>query len=252
MEPAVRLASAVVDPLVRPLFRPEEPHQGEALLASLVTFRGVAPALGYEDLLRTARELVRLAPDTARSHDEDEATATVLARTLWTIGEVDVTDAQAVRLGPQDFARRLRSAVPGADRELSSEAAWFHDSLLVTVCLHILHLLIRRSPALAERMAERSHRIRQLVDLNDVEALRGRPAPSAADAEFEERYLRTVVEQFNRVTIYGIDLPNPNTPDNWPLDATYLSLTAEFDAATTPRPPGTAPATATPTPRTPE
>lgn len=208
---------------------------GDRLLAHLVTFRGERPALGWEELLETAGELVRLglAGGVRRlPAGEDDAVAAVLARTLWAIGELDTTDGQAVRLGPQDFARRLRTAVPGADRQLSPEAAWYHDSLLVTVCLHVIHLLLLGSPALAERLPQRSHRIRQLVDLGDAEAVRGRPEPSALDAAFEERYLRHMAEQYNRVTIYGIDLPNPNTSDNWSLDTAYLSLTAEFTAET--------------------
>ncbi|HWM38934.1 MAG TPA: NACHT domain-containing protein [Streptomyces sp.] len=245
MEPAVRLASSVVDPLISRLFvaapretahrgtGPAAPPGSGQLMARLVSFRGQDPALGWEELLEVAAELVRLGLETTGQRlpaGEESGVASVLARTLWVIGELDTTDAQAVRLGPQDYARRLRSAVPGADRELSSTAAWFHDSLLVTICLHFLHLLILRFPDLAEGQPERSHRIGQLVDLNDVEALRGRPEPSAQDAEFEERYLRHVAEQYNRVTIYGIDLPNPNAPDNWSLDATYLSLAAEFSS----------------------
>ena len=235
MEPAVRLASTVVDPIISRLFSPDPapPPDSGRLIAGLVAFRGEKPTLSWEELLGLAAELVRLgliATGQRLPAGEEAGVAAVLARTLWVIGELDTTDVHAVRLGPQDYARRLRSAVPGADRELTSEAAWYHDSLLVTVCLHILHLLIMRSPGLAERLPERSHRIGQLVDLNDVEALRGRPEPSAQDAEFERRYLRHVAEQYNRVTIYGIDLPNPNTPDNWSLDATYLSLAAEFSS----------------------
>ncbi|MDJ1138028.1 NACHT domain-containing protein [Streptomyces iconiensis] len=237
MDPAVRLASTVADPLVSQLLLPVEaaPDKTQAegeLLAHLVSFRGESPPVSYETLLSLAEELVGLTAVPHRLPPEDETpVAAVLSRTLWIIGELDTTDVQAVRLGPQDYARKLRSAVPGADRELTTDAAWFHDRLLVTVCLHLLHHLIRRSPRLAERLPERAHRIRQLIDLNDVEAVRGRPEPSVVDADFEARYARSIVEQYNRVTIYGIDLPNPNTPDSWSLDATYLSLSAEFDNA---------------------
>ena len=233
---AVRLPSSAVDPLISRLFRQalapvSSTSDSGRPVAGLVSFHGDEPQMGWEELLGVAAELVRLGLEATGQRlpaAEESGVAAVLARTLWVVRELDTTDAQALRLGPQDYARRMRSAVPGADRELSSEAAWFHDSLLVTICLHFLHHLIVRFPDLAERLPELSHRIGQLVDLNDVEALRGRPQPPAQDAEFEERYLRHVAEQYNRVTIYGIDLPNPNTPDNWSLDATYLSLAAEF------------------------
>lgn len=239
MEPAVRIASSAAQPLIARLLIPgvrRTPSSGSGqLVAGLVSFRGESPTMSWTELLEVAGELVRLgliAEEQRLPAAEESGVATVLARTLWVIGELDTTDTQALRLGPQDYARRLRSAVPGADRELTSEAAWFHDSLLVTICLHLLHLLIMRDEDLAELMPERSHRIGQLVDLNDAEALRGRSEPAAQDAEFENRYLRHVAEQYNRLTIYGIDLPNPNAPDNWSLDATYLSLAAEFSSGT--------------------
>ncbi|MFR9676113.1 NACHT domain-containing protein [Streptomyces sp. TR06-5] len=231
MQPAVRLASGVAAPLVRELFAPA-PRQveGEELIAAAVSFRGAGPTCSYADLERLAARFVRRGLDGRElPGDEEAAVAAVLAQTLAVMGELDTTDVQAVRMGPQDWARQLRSHVPGAGRGLSEESAWFHDSLLVAVCLHVLHLLVERSAHIAERLPERSHRIRQLVDLGDVSALRASTPPSPEDAAFEERYLRSVVEEFNRVTIYGIDLPNPNTPDSWPLEATYLSLGAEFD-----------------------
>ncbi|THA25160.1 NACHT domain-containing protein [Streptomyces sp. RKND-216] len=231
MEPAVRLASGVAAPLVRELFvPPQRPPEGEELIAGTVSFRGLHPTTTYDDLERLAREFVRHGLDGRNlPMREDTAVAAVLARTLAVMGELDTTDVQAVRLGPQDWARLLRAHVPGADRKLTEESAWFHDSLLVAVCLHALHLFVQRSPYIADRLPERSHRIRQLVDLGDVSALRERRRqPSPEDAAFEERYLRSVVEEYNRVTIYGIDLPNPNTPDSWPLETTYLSLGAEF------------------------
>lgn len=250
-QPAVRLASSVVEPLIRRLLASDQPspdrEQG-TLIARLVSFRGENPELSWEELLGLAGELVAHGLDTTGrraapapgSGEDGTAVAEVLARTLFVIGELDTTDTQAVRLGPQDYARRLRSAVPGVDRMLSREAAWFHDSLLATTCLHFLHTLIVRSPRLAEQLPERSHRIGQLVDLNDVEALSGRSEPPAEYAEFEARYLSHVAEQYDRVTIYGIDLPNPNAPDEWSLDATYLSLSAEFRSPgdrTRPQPP---------------
>ncbi|AXK36251.1 NACHT domain-containing protein [Streptomyces armeniacus] len=251
MEP-VRLPSVDAAPLVRRLFtqqspvtqqspavppqpqhpqqHPQQPAQHEQLIAGLVSFRGTNPDCGYDELERLAAEFVRLGLGAYElPQGETAGVGTVLARTLAIMGELDTTDVQALRMGPQDYARRLRAGVPGADRSLSPEAASFHDSLLVAVCLHVLNLLIDRSPHLAERLPERSHHIRQLVDLGDVAVVRRRPTPSAEDAAFEERYLRTVVEQCNRVTIHGIDLPNPNTPDTWPLETTYLSLGAQFD-----------------------
>ncbi|OEV31016.1 ATP-binding protein [Streptomyces nanshensis] len=239
-QPAVRLASYAVEPLIGPLLVPASvaaavPVSGTGrLLARLVSFRGEEPTLGWDEVSASADELVRLGLGTAGQRlpeGEEAGVAAVLARSLWIVGDLDTTDTEAVQLGPPAFAVRLRAAVPGADRELSSEAAWFYDELLAAVCLHFLRLLIQRSPGLAGRLPERCHHIRDLVELDDTEALAARVSRSAPeDAEFEERYLRSVAEQYNRVTIYGIDLPNPDAPDHWSLDATYLNLSAEFSS----------------------
>ncbi|MGY1455985.1 NACHT domain-containing protein [Streptomyces sp. SS8] len=231
MEEAVaRIPSNRAAPLIRELFAGLPPScDGPRLLAGLVSFRGLRPERTYDDVARIARELVRLArPGGGGRAPEDPAdrpVALVLGRTLAALGELDLDDVAAVRMGPQDCARRLRRAVPGADRELTGEQARFHDQLLDNVCLHILHFLVRHSPYIAGRLAEQSHRIRQLVDLNDADAVR-RPRPSPEDLAFEEEYAAFLVRRHNRLTIHGIDLPN--APGSWPLDATYLSLGAEF------------------------
>ncbi|MCH6161847.1 NACHT domain-containing protein [Streptomyces marispadix] len=237
-EPVVRLTSAVVEPLIGPLFVPasaaaDAPSSGSGrLMAHLLAFRGEDPALGWDELFETAAELVHLglrATGHRLSAAEESGTAGVLARTLWAAGELDTTDAEAVRLGPPAFAQLLHSAVPGADRELSPEAARFYDELLAAVCLHFLRLLLERSPGLAGQLPEQAHHIGELVELNDAEATStSRDPRSAEDVEFEERYLRHVIEQYDRITICGIDLDNPATPADWPLEATYLSLSAEF------------------------
>src|SRR5436190_8389501 len=117
MEPSVPLLSSTVEPLIRPLFRPPDPRppttsdsgsgsssdSGEAdapLLPSLVTFRGDHPALGYEALYDAARELTGLGRRAADGGAgvagfEEEGVATVLFHTLWVLGDLDITDAQA-------------------------------------------------------------------------------------------------------------------------------------------------------------
>lgn len=136
-----------------------------------VTWRGARATATPDDVHRTAADLVHLAAERHTAPTGELAPVVdVLARTLLAIAEVDVTDADAVRLGPQDYARRLRGAVQGADRELSPDAAWFHDALLVSVCLHVLHHLVRRSAYLQRQLPGRASRIAQLVDLGDAEA----------------------------------------------------------------------------------
>ncbi|MEJ1202504.1 MULTISPECIES: NACHT domain-containing protein [unclassified Streptomyces] len=222
MESVVRLPSGMAAPLVSRLFRvPGRPPATPEPVPALTSWQGRA-----DDVHRTAADLVHLAAERHAAPTAELAPVVdVLARTLLAIAEVDITDADAVRLGPQDYARRLRGAVQGADRELSPDAAWFHDALLVSVCLHVLHHLVRRSPYLQRNLAGRAGRIAQLVDLGDAEAAARQPERSEEDAAFEAEYAQWVARRHGWLTIVGVDFPN--APDRWPLEETYLSLEAE-------------------------
>ncbi|MGW7069597.1 NACHT domain-containing protein [Streptomyces sp. NPDC054855] len=228
MEPVVRIPSPLAAPLVQRLIRtpPPQPPAAPDLIAALTTWRGADAPMTPDDVHRTAADFVHLAAD-AHSAPAAElgAVTDVLTRTLLAAGELDLTDVDAVRLGPQDYARRLRGAVQGADRALSPGAASFHDELLVAVCLHVLYHFVRRSPHIQRDMAERASRIRQLIDLNDAEAAARQPERSQEDRDFEAAYGEEVVRQHGWLTIVGVDLAN--APDRWPLEDTYLSLEAE-------------------------
>lgn len=228
MEPVVRIPTTLAAPLVQRLIRTtaQQPPSAPELIAALATWRGPGAPATPDDVHRTAAEFVQLAAEAHTAPGgELTAIADVLARTLLAVGELDLTDVDAVRLGPQDYARRLRGAVQGADRDLTPDAAWFHDELLVAVCLHLLHHLVRRSPHIQQQMPGRSSRIRQLVDLNDAEAAARQPERSQEDRDFEALYAEEVVRQHGWLTIVGVDLAN--APDRWPLEDTYLSLEAE-------------------------
>ncbi|MPY64654.1 NACHT domain-containing protein, partial [Streptomyces spongiae] len=192
---------------------------------SLTTWHGAGASATPDDVHRVAAEFIQLAARYATPTTELPAVADVLARTLLAVADVDLTDADAVRLGPQGYARLLRGAVQGADRGLSPEAAWFHDALLVSVCLHVLHHFVRRSRHIQHQMPGHASRIRQLVDLDDAEATARSPEHPQEDADFEARYAEDAIRRYGWLTIVGVDLPN--APDRWLLEDTYLSLEAE-------------------------
>ncbi|MFR9795236.1 NACHT domain-containing protein [Streptomyces sp. MS06] len=223
----MRIPSAQAAPLVQRLLRPpHRPPAGPEPLPALAAWRGPDAPGTADDVHRAAAEFVQLAAERHGAPTaEVPAVVDVLARTLLAVAEIDLTDADAVRLGPQDYARRLRGAVQGADRALSPDAAWFHDALLVSVCLHLLDHLVRRSPHLQRRLPERASRIRQLVDVNDTEAAARPSERSREDTDFEAAYAESVIRQHSWLTIVGVDFPN--APDRWPLEETYLSLAVE-------------------------
>ncbi|WP_326797297.1 NACHT domain-containing protein [Streptomyces sp. NBC_01808] len=251
MEPAAvgaRLASAVVAPLVRRLFRSEGPGAGLAgrpvRMAALVSFRGEQRELDEDGLRKLADTLVRRAlrgpggePPPVPA-DETAAVAGALARSLTALGDLDLDDVQAVQLGPEALARRLRRAAAqsgGGDpvRELSADAASFHDTLLDTACLHILHFFSQRSTFVARTLVEQSRR--QADQIARLDALIARtPLPAAQDAAFEREYFAYAAKKHGRLTIYGVDLAD--SPAKWPLDVAYLRLEAAASPQNAPAP----------------
>ncbi|WP_240926276.1 NACHT domain-containing protein [Streptomyces sp. JB150] len=194
-----------------------------------VSFRGEKRRIGRTDVERLAAELVRQALKAAGPGEhplpdgEEEAVAHALADTLHALGDLTMTDVQAVELGPEALAARLRAAAGDPARHLSRDAGLFLDRLLTTACLHILHFFTQRSAFVPRTLVEQTRRQREL--LTRVDRLIARtPPPGPTDQAFEQRYLSYVATRHAHLTIYGIDLTD--SPDRWPLDAAYLSLTA--------------------------
>ncbi|MDT9697256.1 NACHT domain-containing protein [Streptomyces sp. P17] len=245
MEPAaigVRMASSLVTPLIKKLFVTESP--GAALvdrpvrISGFVSFRGEKRTLDRTDLHRLSAELVRQALKGGERPiyaDEEQAVVLALVDTLYALGDLTMTDVQAVDLGHEFLAASLRSASGHPDRELSYDAGQFYGRLLTTACLHIVHFFTQRSTFVARTLVEQSRRQRELIAKVD-ELIARTPPTGGTDTAFERRYLPYVTTKHGQLTIYGIDLTN--SPDRWPLDAAYLSLQAlgpaEDDRATGP------------------
>lgn len=233
MEPAavgVRLASSVMTPLVKRLFVTEGPGAGlvdrPVRVSDFVSFRGEKRTLAERDLTRIAAELVRRALRAGERpvrEDEEGAVVHALATTLYALGDLDMTDVQAVRLGRQTLALHLRAESGTPDRHLSLDATLFYERLLDTACLHILHFFTQRSTFVPRTLVEQTRNQAELLAKID-ELIARTPPPGGTDTSFEERYLAYVATAHSHLTIYGIDLVE--SPERWPLDAAYLSLTA--------------------------
>ncbi|TDC12753.1 NACHT domain-containing protein [Streptomyces sp. 8K308] len=225
----LRLASSAFTPLIRRLFRQDGPGAGlverPVRISSLVSFRGEKRSIGQADLARLCEELVRRAvrgmgPHDAPSEDELLATADLLARTLAALGELDMDDAQAVRLGHEEFARRIA---------ISDEPLYLR--VLGAVCLHILNFFTQRSTFVARTLVEQSRQLDRLA--RNVDLLIERvPDLSREDITFENRYARYVEHEHGQLTIYGLDLQQSR---EWPLDDAYLSLEIHGDPDGAPR-----------------
>ncbi|WP_326760373.1 NACHT domain-containing protein [Streptomyces phaeochromogenes] len=234
MEPAtvgVRLASSVATPLIKKLFTPEGPGAGlvdkPVRISSRVSFKGEQRTLGEKDVTRLASELVRRALKDADERpvapDEAQPVVHALADTLRALGDITMTDAQAVALGHSGLALHLRHAAGSPDRDLDFDATLFYERLLDTACLHILHFFTQRSTFVARTLVEQTRRQSELIAKVD-ELIARTPRPGDGDEAFERRYLAYAATKHSQLTIYGIDLAN--TPDRWPLDTAYLTLQA--------------------------
>ncbi|MFJ9199156.1 NACHT domain-containing protein [Streptomyces flaveolus] len=234
MEPAVlggKLASSLVAPLVKKLFVTDGPGAGmvdrPVRLTRLVSFRGEQRHLGETEVRALAGRLVGAALDSPGEppfpRDEETAVAHTLAARLLALGDLDMDDVQAVRLGHRDLAARLRRNAPGAGDGLSADARYFLDSATEWACLHILEFFTRRSTFVARTLVEQTRAQTELIAKVD-ELIARTPRPDARDTAFERRYLPYVAERHNHLTIYGLDLRD--SPDRWPLEVAYLSLEA--------------------------
>ncbi|MFK4065004.1 NACHT domain-containing protein [Streptomyces sp. NPDC029674] len=230
-----RLASSAVAPLVKKLFVKDQP--GAALvtkpvrISGLVSFRGEKRDITPKDVEKIADELVRRALKAAgpgeRPVDAAEAVAVrrALTYSLAALGTFTIEDYEAVALGPEEFARRLRSesAVTVTTFALSRDAELFYDQLLHTASLHILNFFTQRSTYIARQQTSQSQQLARLVAAVDV-LLERLPSQTREDAAFEERYASYITARHGTLTIYGLDVYAGTS--EWPLDTAYLSLEA--------------------------
>ncbi|WP_308402540.1 NACHT domain-containing protein [Streptomyces sp. TBY4] len=224
----IRLASGVVTPLVKKLFRGEGAGAGlvdrPVRITSYVSLREQR-VLSREDLSRLADKLVeealRAPGERPLPPGEETGVAAALAVTLHSLGDLALEDAQAVEMGPHAFASALRKAAPPTG--LGRDAELFHDRLLLTTCLHVLQFFTTRSTYIPAALVENARRQAEAISKIDV-LLARIPRQDGRDTEFEARYREYLVKRHSTLTIFGIDLP----PDSsrWPLDAAYVSLEA--------------------------
>jgi hypothetical protein len=225
-----KLASSLVAPLLKKLFRAEGPGAGlvdkPVRLSALVSFRGEKRTLDERDVHKLAERLVAQAVDSPGEPpfpaEERLAVTDSLARRLLALGDLDMDDVQAVRLGHRELAMRLHRAGPAPDG-LSADACHFLDYATEWACLNILEFFTRRSAFVARTLVEQTRAQAELIAKVD-ELITRTPRPDARDTAFERRYASYVAERHNHITIFGIDLRD--SPDRWPLEVAYLSLEA--------------------------
>ncbi len=224
----LRVASGAFAPLIKRLFRQDGPGAGlvdqPVRLSQLIRFGSEKRELVERDLRKLSEELIRRAvremgPHDAPSPDVVTETADLLARSLTCLGDLDMDDVQAVRLGHEALARRLQSR---GSRFVSTSAADLHDRLLGLACLHVLNFFTQRSTFVARTLVEQSRQLNDLTARMDLlfERIPHRPTE---DARFEQRYAEYVQRAHSRLTIYGLSLYEER---EWPLDDAYLSLEA--------------------------
>ncbi|WP_419996718.1 NACHT domain-containing protein [Streptomyces boninensis] len=238
----MKIASSVITPLIKRLFISDGPGADVGLagkpvrLSGLVSFTGERRTLSDKQLDRLADALVASALRSGErpiAPDEREAVTAALAATLRALGEITLTDVEAVELGHEELASRMRAAAGRPERHLSADATYFHDRLVDLACLHILRFFTQRSTFVATTLVAQSRRLAELAAKVDALAPRV-PGPHEQDAAFERDYLDHVRRKHGRLTIYGIDLAN--SPSGWQLDAAYLSLEATTGTAARTRP----------------
>ncbi|WP_326598430.1 NACHT domain-containing protein [Streptomyces sp. NBC_01803] len=242
----LRLASSAFTPLIKRLFRQDGP--GAALvdkpvrIAALVSFGGEKRSLTERDLRTLCDALVRRAvreigPHDAPSEDELIEATGLLARSLLRLGELDMDDIQAVRLGHRTWARQLMIPLGhGRPWELDSSSMPAHAlyaRVLESTCLHILNFFTQRSTFVARTLVEQSRDLDRLIRTVDL-LIERVPHQSVEDAAFETRYADYVRREQGRLAVYGLDLRQAR---EWPLDDAYLSLETHHTSGAADAPP---------------
>ncbi|MEU9301436.1 hypothetical protein [Streptomyces sp. NPDC048269] len=189
----IRLASGVLTPLLKKLFQGEGAGAGlvdrPVRLSSYLAWREKR-GLGAADLRlladRLVREALRAPGERPLPPGEEAGVAAALAATLHALGDLTLSDVEAVRLGPRAFARELLAAGPPPG--LSRDAELFHARLLDLACLHILNFFTQRSTFVAATLVEQSRLHAETIAKVD-ELLTRIPRQDGRDAAFEDRYL---------------------------------------------------------------
>ncbi|MGW7457711.1 NACHT domain-containing protein [Streptomyces sp. NPDC054797] len=236
----IRLASGVVAPLVKKLFQGEGAGAGlvdRPLRISSYLARREKRDLDAADLDKLASHLVREALRAPGERPlppcEEAGVSAALAATLHALGDLTLSDVEAVSLGPRAFARRLRAAAPQTG--LSRDAELFHTRLVDLACLHILNFFTQRSTFVAATLVEQSRLHAETIAKVD-ELLTRIPRQDARDSAFETRYLSYLAHRHRTLTIFGLDLAPGSA--RWPLDAAYVSLEVAGPPPPTPWGPG--------------
>ncbi|MFJ9646006.1 hypothetical protein [Streptomyces sp. NPDC101206] len=103
---------------------------GRIRISGYVSFTGEKRPLTESDLRTLAAKLVRQALRTGGERpvaaDEQQAVADALATTLHALGDLTLTDLDAVRPGAANFAGGLRRAAGRPERHLSADATHFY------------------------------------------------------------------------------------------------------------------------------
>ncbi|WP_234383107.1 NACHT N-terminal Helical domain 1-containing protein [Streptomyces dysideae] len=160
MDPAViggKLASSAIGPLIKKLFVSQGgPGAGlvdkPVRLSAPVSFRGEKRTLGQKELRKLARQLVERAARETREAPLDEAeleaVTDALELTLYALGNLELDDIQAVRLGHETLANMLYVQAGGRElvRFFSEDSVSLYSQLLTSSCLHIVHFCASLTP----------------------------------------------------------------------------------------------------------
>jgi hypothetical protein len=230
-----RLASAFAAPLIRMIFHKEgagaDIVDRPVRVSSIVAFKGEKRTLSDVELKRIGEQLVdracqSMGPNEQLPGYELAAVKNAVIYSLRALGDLDMDDVQAVRLGHQALARRLMSAYPKATAGLSRDAVHLHEGVVRNAAIHILHFFTQRSTFVARTLVEQTRMMDELLRKVDNLVLR---TPSPGDGLFEERYREYIEDKHGELNIFGLDLSE--SPERWPLGAAYLSLQANSDSS---------------------
>lgn len=228
-----RAVTPLASKLIAQIFQKESGSAGlidsPVRISSYISFKGERKILTATEIEKLVSRLVENAIASSPTEyrgigDEQEAIADALSRTMLALGQIGMSDLQAVELGHREFAAKLRSADPDATSDLSSAAESLYGTLLEVCCLHILNFFTSRSTFIQRTQVENSRKIAR--QSRHLAVLMSRiPSQNNQDVTFEESYAEAIKAEHGKVRIFGLDLDR-SRGRGWDLDAAYLNLEA--------------------------
>ena len=156
--------------------------------------------------------------------NERLAAIQAVSDTFGKAGPLTATLMMEIDLDPRQLRDRLREQDPARPRTAGLDATGgeLYEALLDETCVHLVQWMTEQESFVPLAQVELVRRTGRLA--NDLKQALRRP-DDQEDSAFEQRYLKTVASQLNRLELFGVTL---NRQRHYPMSSAYISLSVAY------------------------